>query len=92
MTKHTWTGDLDDDCTLYVGDYVARCEKLSSELCNLKRGSSTILESWHVAVYRNDIEVFHDDNHDGLITGGPIARAICEAIINESGDWHERPA
>jgi hypothetical protein len=81
--KLTWEGDIEDDCTLKVGQYLAHCECLSVGL--VVRDPETKerfkIESWFVGVYRGKETLFHSGEVGGLITSGELARGIAEAII-----------
>lgn len=70
-----WQGDLDDDCALRDGDYSAVAEDMGDE--------------WHVAVYRNGKQIFHDVDDNIHPLTGPAARRLCELVI-DAERWRGR--
>jgi hypothetical protein len=81
--KLNWEGDLDDDCSLSVGELFAHCECLADDIKCSSEGEEWTIQSWFVGVYRRDGQpLFHSGEVGGMITSGEMARAIAEAIIN----------
>ena len=77
-----WEGDLDDDCTLRVGDYVGRAECMGGVTVRGDDGDKPFRsEDWWCAVYRGKDQLFHSGEPGGSIHMGTMARAVCEAII-----------
>lgn len=86
-----WRGNLDDDCTVQIGDLIGRCECLSEYRCYDPEfiDEEWNGENWFCAVYQGKPPydgssgriLFHSGEHGGSIGGGEMARAICEAIM-----------
>lgn len=83
-----WEGDLEDDCTLRIGEFMGRAECMGECIVretNEKRGHTE--EYWWCAVYRDKDgtpcgdQLFHSGEPGGTIHGGDMARKIVEAII-----------
>lgn len=82
-----WTGDLEDDCVLRHGDYLAHAECLG-EFTAMFSDGPTQLEYWFCAVYRGPDVLYHSSEAGGMICGGEQCRAICEAIIRAAMKQH----
>jgi hypothetical protein len=85
-----WKGDIEDDCTLRVGNLLAHVECMG-EIRWKDPDERRYSESnyWFVSVSRVDEsgrtdgpDLFHSGEHAGMIFGGEMARAIAEAIIS----------
>lgn len=78
-----WSGDLDDDCSLRVGDWMAHVEMMGdfSAKLNGKKHRSERVEYWYCAVYWRDEQFYNSGDAGGFICSGDQCRAICEAII-----------
>lgn len=76
----SWVGDLDDDCSITIGHYLAHCECLGSFTCRYSDGDETN-ECWFVGVYHKLDVLFHSGEPGGMIVNGSMARAIAEAIL-----------
>ncbi len=95
--KFEWTGDLDYDCTLIVGDLMGRAECLGTLKVKGEAGMPEI-DYWYCAVYSGIDEdgkggdvLFHNGEPGGLVIEGGMARAICEAIISARLDADDEP-
>jgi hypothetical protein len=97
VPKVVWRGDLSDDCHAKLGDLGAHCECMGGidwRESEQKRGRHERSEIWYCSVYLLNRkghalhgDLFHTGNPGGMIIGGSMARAVCEAILlaNYSG-------
>ncbi|MBD3674693.1 MAG: hypothetical protein HUJ26_14310 [Planctomycetaceae bacterium] len=76
-----WTGDLNDDCILRVGDWIAHVECLG-EFDAILDGQMETLSYWYFSVYRGSEQIYHSGDAGGFITSPDQCREICETIIN----------
>lgn len=85
-----WTGDMEEDCTLTVGNLMGRAECLEPVTVQKGDGERWHVDYWYCAVCRIDgsgkvvSEVYQSAAAEGAIIRGDMARAICERIIREA--------
>jgi hypothetical protein len=93
-SRFVWRGDIEDDCTLRVGDLLAHVECMG-EIRWKDPDERRYSESnyWFVSVSRVDesgrtdgLDLFHSGEHAGMICGADMARAIAEAIISANDE------
>lgn len=82
-SNFVWDGDLDDDCSLRVGDWTAHVEMMGDFKAQLdgKGSRYTMVEYWYCAVYFKREQFYHSGDAGGFICSGAQCRAICESII-----------
>ncbi len=81
MSTIRWTGDLDADCRAEHKGMVAHCEAIGDCQIRYDRGLPTPRTHWFASVSLGDAELFHSSGIGGIIIGGDMARAICEAVM-----------
>ena len=82
-TLPPWQGDLQDDCSLEVGDLLAHAECMGEHVAYdpQDKRDKWAGESWFLAVYRGKEQVFHSGEPGGSFSSGELARAVAETII-----------